>query len=147
MGLCNARRAGPSSEKGGAVLAEWARRRGAAGRGLRSPALSRLDNALEPPDRRAPAPPEHWPSPTQGLLAAKAPAPKARGAGLFPANSVLTGVGTPAEITGRQERGWALEVSLERAVFPGLCWGRDRGPGPCLRGQSAGEGAAFELRS
>lgn len=49
VGPCSARRAGPSSEKGDAVLMEWARLRGAGGRGLWSPALSRLDNALEPP--------------------------------------------------------------------------------------------------
>lgn len=42
-------------------------RRGLAGRngrGLGGPAPSRLDNAREPPDRRAPAPPQFLSSPT-----------------------------------------------------------------------------------
>lgn len=50
---------GAKFRKGGGARSWWSGR-GVAGRmgvAWGSPALSRLDNALEPPDRRAPAPP------------------------------------------------------------------------------------------
>lgn len=41
-----------------------------------SPAPSRLDNALEPPDGRVPAPPEYLSSSTQGSLKSQISSPR-----------------------------------------------------------------------
>lgn len=54
------------------------------------------------------------------------PSPRLEGQDSPPTLSAR-GLGSPPR---SQNGGWALEVSLERAVFPGRCWGRDRGTGP-----------------